>query len=103
MAPKATHAACLETDAHRRCFNEQMLEIHLRYLVRMYCQLARLEKFKWSCKMRSGLIDTAARRTHVEGENKKETSCFLVPTCGDLNIDSSDKPAATPRSLSCTS
>lgn len=53
--------------------------------------------------MRSGLIDTTARQTHVEGENKKETSCFLVPTCGDLNIDSSDKPAATPCSVSCTS
>lgn len=92
-----------ETDTRRQCFNEQMLEIHLRYLVRMHCQLARLEKFKWSYKMRSGLRDTAARQTHVEGENKKETSCFLVPTCGYLNIDSSDKPAATPRSVSCTS
>lgn len=91
-----------ETDTRRQCFNEQMLEIHLRYLVRMHCQLARLEKFKWSYKMRSGLIDTAARQTYVEGENKKETSCFLVPTCEYLNIDSSDKPAATPRSVSCT-
>lgn len=92
--------AC-ETDTHRQCFNEQMLEIHLRYLVRMPCQLARLGKLKWSYKMSSGLIDTAARQTHVEGENKKETSCFLVPTCGDLNIESSDKPAATP-ALSAT-
>ena len=93
--------AC-ETDTRRQCFNEQMLEIHLRYLMRMHCQPARLEKFKWSYKMRSGLIDTAARQTRVEGENKKETSCFLVLTCRDLNIDSSDKPAATPCSVSCT-
>lgn len=40
--------------------------------------------------MRSGLIDTAARQTHMDGENK-EISCFLVPTRGDLNIDSSDR------------
>jgi len=71
--------------------------------VRMHCQLARLEKFKTSYKIRSDFIDTAARQTHMEGENNKETSCFLVPACGDLNIDSSDKPAATPRSVSCTS
>lgn len=89
-----------EPDIGRQCFNE-MLEICLRYLVRMHCQLTRLEKFKWSYKMRSGLIDTAARQTHVDGENK-ETSCFLVPTCGDLNIDSSDRPAATRGSVSHT-
>lgn len=101
--PKQNRQLASETDTHGQCFNEQMLEIPLRYLVRMHRQLARLEKFKWSYKMRSGLIDTAARQTHVEGENKKETSCFLVPTCGDLNIDSSDKPPATPCSVSCTS
>lgn len=52
--------------------------------------------------MKSGLIDTAARQTHMERKNKKETSCFLVPTCGNLNIESSDKPAATPHSTNCT-
>lgn len=103
MAPEAKQAACLwDADTHRQCLNEQMFEIHLRYLMRMHCQTARLEKFKWSYKMKSGLIDTAARQTHMERKNKKETSCFLVPTCGNLNIESSDKPAATPHSISCT-
>lgn len=100
--PKQNRQLASETDTRRQCFNEQMLEIHLRYLARMHCQLARLEQFKRSYKMRSGLIDMAARQTRMEGENKKESSYFLVPTCGDLNIESSDKPAAAPRSLSCT-
>lgn len=71
--------------------------------MRMHCQLVRLEKFKWSYKMKSGLIDTAARQTHMERRNTKETSCFLAPTCRHLNIESSDKLCHSPlHQLRCT-